>query len=194
MKKFISTLPLFLLIFNLTAAQNNNLGVKVSKNNLGLPLGNLLQPAIGFGSEIEWRYKLKKKESMFLMPFAGFYFKDQDSGLYLGVSFANDYSIKNKLRLGFNYGLAYLHSFNLNKVYDIADASNWESKNHNGKPTALFRLGIHGFYPISKKIDLCFYVTEGLQIPYTKLVGGAVRSSIQLGISYNLKNSSNNEK
>ena len=188
MKTFVTFLFIWLLSFLTTLdAQTDYIGLRISKNNLGLPFGNFFQPTIGIGAEAEWRHRLPNKPRTFLNPWIGYYFKDQDSGVYTGLALAHEYGA-NKFKFGFSYGLGYLHSFNLNPVYSIEDDPDTPPRRHAGVPTVLIRLGIHVHYRLSESIALSVAFFEGLQIPYTKLVGGTTRSSAQLGVLYELKN------
>lgn len=185
MKHILTLLFAYFLIQPLMA-QENYLSLALSKNNLGLPFGNLFQPTLGAGLEIGWIKPFKDKEKRFIRAYTGGYFKSQDSGLYLGAEFLNRYPLNERLTLGFSYGLAYLHSFNLNQVYSINQAPDWQSGGHGGSPSALIRLGAIAEYQVADQYRIVLRLIEGLQIPYTRLIGGTTRSSLQLGLMYQL--------
>ncbi len=182
-----------IFIISTAFAQEKSIGISLSKNNIGLPFGNLFQPTLGPGFEIVYTKQSKNKQHRYFNAFLGSFFKEQDSGIYLGGTILRKFPIGEKFKIGLSSGLAYLHSFNLNEVYNVNNAPSWHAGIHKGIPSALLRVGAHFEYAIAEKVNIQLQIFEGVQIPYTKLVAGATRSSIQIGFSYSL-NSAGDEK
>ena len=186
MKQIVALCVSLAVCLQFGMSQPESVGIRFSKNNLGLPFGNLFQPTLGPGVEMNATFKWRKKKRVDVTAMGGFYLKDQDGGVYAGSQLIHSYSYR-KLDFGFLYGLAYLHSFNQNKVYDISSAPNWEIEKHSGVSSALIRAGLHMNFWLSEHLGISLVLTEALQIPYTKLVGGAIRSSVQIGGIYRIQ-------